>query len=143
MFEDAGEGGTIANEDWPATDPVDLSGLTVSDGRVLVSTYATQLFAWYLGSVEGDTYFCPERHGTYFGSFYMKDIPPLTAREAVTIDTNLTADMGQSLLNTLDTSQAALITDLVDIQRTDLKQHCFPNARKFLKHCACLWTGLL
>ncbi len=120
LFEQAGEGGTIANEEWPAADPVDLSGLTVSDGRVLVSTYATQLFAWYLGSVEGDTYFCPERHGTYFGSFYMKDIPPLIAREAVTIDTNLTADMGQAFLDALDETQASLITGLVDIQRTDL-----------------------
>lgn len=117
LFEQAGEGGTV---DWPEADPVDLSGLTVADGRVLVSTYATQLFSWYLGSAEGDTYFCPERHGTYFGSFYMKDIPPLTASEPVTIDTNLTADMGQAFLDTLDDTQQTLVTDLVDIQRTDL-----------------------
>ncbi len=120
LFENAGEGGDIANEDWPKASPVDLSGLTVSDGRVLVSTFATQLYSWYLGSVEGDTYFCPERHGTYFGSFYMKDIPPLTATQAVTIDTNLTADMGTDFLNTLDTRQQALITDILDIQRTAL-----------------------
>jgi len=120
LFEQAGEGGTIASEDWPQANPVDLSGLTVADGRVLVSTFATQLFSWYLGSVQDDTYFCPERHGTYFGSFYMKDIPPLTASEPVTIDTNLTADMGQAFLNELDDSQQALVTDLVDIQRTDL-----------------------
>ncbi len=120
LFEEAGEGGTIATEDWPASNPVDLSGIEDNDGRVLVSTYATQLFSWYLGSVEGDTYFCPERHGTYFGSFYMKDIPPLTATEAVTIDTNLTADMGQAFLDALNNSQVALVTDLVTIQRTDL-----------------------
>ncbi|MCP4683649.1 MAG: hypothetical protein GY864_15065, partial [Desulfobacterales bacterium] len=51
LFEETGEGGTIASQDWPAASPVDLSGLVVSDGRVLVSTYATQLFSWYLGSV--------------------------------------------------------------------------------------------
>ncbi|MCP4629088.1 MAG: hypothetical protein GY850_37120, partial [bacterium] len=120
LFEDAGAGGSIADEDWPEASPVDLSGLTVSDGRVLVSTYATQLYSWYLGSVEGDTYFCPERHGTYFGSFYMKDIPPLTATEPVTIDTNLTADMGTDFLNSLHTTQQAVVTDIVDIQKTAL-----------------------
>ncbi len=120
LFEEAGQGGTIDSEDWPESNPVDLSGLEVTDGRVLVSTYATQLFSWYLGSVEGDTYFCPERHGTYFGSFYLKDIPPLTATEAVSIDTNLTADMGTAFLNALDDTQEILLTDLVVIQRTAL-----------------------
>ncbi|MCP4353511.1 MAG: PKD domain-containing protein [Desulfobacterales bacterium] len=120
LFEDAGEGGTINNEDWPPSSQVDLSGITVNDGRVLVSTYATQLFSWYVGSVEGDTYFCPERHGTYFGSFYMKDIPPLTATEPVTIDSNLTADMGVAFLNALDSTQETLITGLADIQKTTL-----------------------
>ncbi|MCP4185613.1 MAG: PKD domain-containing protein, partial [Hyphomicrobiales bacterium] len=120
LFEAAGEGGTIDSNDWPAASQVDLSGLTVSDGRVLVSTYATQLYSWYLGSVTGDTYFCPERHGTYFGSFYMKDIPPLTAKEAVTIDSNLTADMGTAFLNALDSTQKTLVTGLVTIQETDL-----------------------
>ena len=120
LFESAGEGGSIANEDWPPSSPVDLSGLTVADGRVLVSTFATQLFSWYLGSVEGDTYFCPERHGTYFGSFYMKDIPPITATEPVTIDEGVTAEMGQAFLDALDDTQKALVTGLVDVQRTDL-----------------------
>jgi hypothetical protein len=120
LFKNAGQGGTIGNEDWPASSPMDLSGLTVADGRVLVSTYATQLFSWYLGSVEGDTYFCPERHGTYFGSFFMKDIPPITAKEPVTIDEGVTAEMGQAFLDVLDDTQKALVTGVVDIQRTDL-----------------------
>ena len=120
LFETAGEGGTISDEDWPPSSPVDLSGLKVADGRVLVSTYATQLFSWYLGSVEGDTYFCPERHGTYFGSFYMKDIPPITSTDPVTIDEGVTAEMGQAFLDVLDDTQKALVTGVVDIQRTDL-----------------------
>jgi len=120
LFESAGQGGTIDHEDWPPATPVDLSGLTVADGRVLVSTFATQLFSWYLGSVEGDTYFCPERHGTYFGSFYMKDIPPITAQGPVTIDSNLTADMGQAFLEALDPTQGTMVTGLLDIQRGDL-----------------------
>ncbi len=120
LFEETGMGGTIDSNEWPATTPVDLSGLTVNDGRVLVSTFATQLFSWHLGSVEGDTYFCPERHGTYFGSFYMKDIPPLTAREAVSIDMNLTAEMGEAFIEALDDTQASLVTGLVDLQRDAL-----------------------
>ena len=43
--------------------------------HVTLMTLAGQLYSWYDGNVEADTYFCPERHGTYFGSFYMKDIP--------------------------------------------------------------------
>ncbi|MCP4022741.1 MAG: SMP-30/gluconolactonase/LRE family protein [Desulfobacteraceae bacterium] len=120
LFQQAGEGGTIDENDWPTGGGVDLSGLTVTDGRVLVSTYASQLFSWYLGSVEGDTYFCPERHGTYFGSFYMKDIPPISATQGLTIDTNLTADMGTDFLAALDTTQKALITGLEGTQSTAL-----------------------
>ncbi len=120
LFENAGEGGTISSDDWPDANPVDLSNLTVNDGRVLVSTFATQLFSWYMGSIEGDTYFCPERHGTYFGSFYMKDIPPIQASEAVTIDTNLTADMGQAFLDALNETQENLVTNLVIIQSEGL-----------------------
>ena len=120
LFEAAGEGGVIADEDWPASTPVDLSDLEVEDGRVLVSTYGGQLFSWYLGSVEGDTYFCPERHGTYFGSFYMKDIPPISATEGVTIDEGVTAEMGTAFLNVMDDTQEALVIGLVDIQRTAL-----------------------
>ena len=118
LFESAGQGGTIGEEDWPPASPVDLSGLTVADGRVLVSTFATQLFSWYLdlGSIEGDTYFCPERHDTYFASFYMKDIPPITAKDPVTISEGTTAEMGQAFLEALDDSQGTLVTDLVDIQ---------------------------
>ncbi len=120
LFINAGEGGTIESEDWPAASPVDLSGLTAKGGRVLVSTYATQLFSWYLGSVEGDTYFCPERHGTYFGSFYFKDIPPLTAQEGVTINEGTTAEKGQAFLDELNTTQENLVTGLMNIQRTNL-----------------------
>jgi hypothetical protein len=35
---------------------------------VAVMTYASDLFSWYAGSVEADVYFCPERHGTYYGA---------------------------------------------------------------------------
>ncbi len=43
------------------------------DTHVALMTYASELFSWYKGSLEADSYFCPERHGTYFGGFFMKD----------------------------------------------------------------------
>ena len=40
-------------------------------------TYAGDLFSWYAGSLEADVYFCPERQGTYYGGFYIKDAPAI------------------------------------------------------------------
>jgi len=39
------------------------------EAHVAVMTYASEMFAWQAGNIEADTYFCPERHGTYFGAF--------------------------------------------------------------------------
>jgi len=66
------------------------------------------------------TYFCPERQGTYFGSFYMKDGPAMAAGPGFTISSTLTADMGSSFIKLLTTDQASLVTDLVNIQKDDL-----------------------
>jgi len=38
-------------------------------------TYASDIFSWYVGDTNADIYFCPERHGTYYGGFYIKDAP--------------------------------------------------------------------
>ena len=67
---------------------------------VAYMTYASEFFSWYGGSVEADTYFCPERHGTYFGSFYMKDMPAMNKRN-YDISTSVTGDSGESFLNLL------------------------------------------
>jgi hypothetical protein len=64
---------------------------------VAVMTYASDLFSWYAGSVEADVYFCPERHGTYYGGFYMKDAPAI-GHEGYSISTTLTAEAGAVLL---------------------------------------------
>ncbi|MCP4214774.1 MAG: BACON domain-containing protein [bacterium] len=106
---------------WPTmgnqVDPRDYS----HDVHVAIMTYASQLFSWYAGSVEGDVYFCPERQGTYFGSFYLKDMPAM-GNPNYTISPNLTADSGNAFLNALTTSQAALISGLVDTQWDDLNE---------------------
>ena len=77
------------------------------DSAVLVMTYAGDIFSWYAGSVDADVYFCPERRGTYYGGFYMKDAPAI-CHEGYAISTTLTAEAGAVLLGLDDANQAAL-----------------------------------
>ena len=85
----------------------------------MMRTYAGEMLAWYLGNVAADVYFCPERQGTYFGSFFMKDIKAMN-NPSYTIDSNMTANMGDAFLAALDTTQKAQVTGLVAEQKTDL-----------------------
>ena len=105
---------------WPDNldNPLQNKGLD-QDVNVAVMTYASEMYSWIYGSVEADVYFCPERQGTYFGSFYMKDMPAMN-NPGFSIDPNLTADMGNAMLEALNNEQSALITGLVDIQKDDL-----------------------
>ena len=82
---------------------------------VAYMTYASEFFSWYAGSVEADTYFCPERHGTYFGSFYMKDMPAMNKRN-YDISTAVTGDSGESFVNLLTPDQRANITSIPNRQ---------------------------
>jgi hypothetical protein len=77
------------------------------------------MFSWYAGSLEADVYFCPERHGTYFGSFYLKDGPAI-GNPNYTIDETITGNMGANFLSTLNDSQKLIITSLVSIQKPAL-----------------------
>lgn len=104
---------------WPnATEPAELAALS-GDEKVAVMTYAGDLYSWYAGDVTADVYFCPERQGTYFGSFYMKDAPAV-GNPGYSIGTNITADMGNAFLAALTPEQAAVITNLVNTQRSSL-----------------------
>ena len=103
----------------PRDDQVDKKSLS-HDEHVLVMTYASEMFGWYAGNVEADTYFCPERHGTYFGSFYMKDAPAM-GNQGYVIDETITGNKGEMLLNYLEDDQSELISDLVDIQKDNLE----------------------
>lgn len=106
--------------EWPnVEEPEDVRGLD-RDTKVAVMTYAADLFSWYAGSIEADVYFCPERHGTYFGSFYLKDIKAMSD-PTYSIPTNLTGDLGETMLQKLTPEQAALITGLVDSQKPSLQ----------------------
>jgi Spy/CpxP family protein refolding chaperone len=85
--------------------------------NVAYMTYASEFFSWTAGSVEADTYFCPERHGTYFGGFYMKDMPAMGKRD-YDISTSVTGDSGKAFLDdVLTPTQKTLITSIADKQR--------------------------
>jgi Raf kinase inhibitor-like YbhB/YbcL family protein len=106
---------------WPEVgDQIDKKSMTHT-AHVAVMTYASEMFSWYAGSVEADVYFCPERHATYFGSFYMKDIPAM-GNKNYSISTTLTDDSGKMFLAALTESQRELITNLIEQQRADLTE---------------------
>lgn len=106
---------------WPDV-PETLDRRSLSHAvHVAVMTYASEMFAWQGGSLEADTYFCPERHGMYFGGFGMKTAPAMGKRD-YSISTSLTADSGEVFLATLTEPQRKHVTDLVDLQRDDLAE---------------------
>ncbi len=89
----------------------------------LVMTYASDIFSWYVGSVYSDVYFCPERHGTYYGGFYIKDAPAIGV-PGYTISEKLTATLGAALTNSslgyVTPAQANQMYSLVNSQRNNL-----------------------
>jgi hypothetical protein len=89
--------------------------------NVAYMTYASEFFSWYKGSIDADVYFCPERHGTYFGGFYMKDMPAMGKRD-FDISTSVTGDSGKMFLETLNSEQRRSITAIPDLQRKALKE---------------------
>jgi len=111
---------------WPAIDERDK---LKQQGRgksqlfnVAYMTYASEFFSWTKGSVDADTYFCPERHGTYFGGFYMKDMPAMGKRD-YDISTSVTGDSGKAFLDdVLTPQQRELITSIADKQRGTLTE---------------------
>ena len=127
---------------WPELDERDQLPRPGHDGPPLANvafmTYASEFFSWYAGSVEADTYFCPERHGTYFGGFYMKDMPAMGQRD-FDISTSRTGDSGEAFLNLLTAAQRDEITALPNRQRKVLaeiiqvRRNLSTELRKFLK----------
>ncbi len=126
---------------WPERDERDaLTAPNPGTSRfftVAYMTYASEFFSWYAGNVEADVYFCPERHGTYFGSFYMKDMPAMSQRD-FDISTSVTGDSGEGFLNLLTAEQRARITSIPDQQRTllaetvEVRRATSQELRKFL-----------
>jgi hypothetical protein len=124
---------------WPSELPDKLKDLGLNaDVNVAVMTFASEIYSWWAGSVAADVYFCPERQGTYFGSFYIKDWPAM-GNPNYTIDEQLTANGGQNFLNVLTKDQKNLITGIVSSQKTsllalvDTREEVSTELRKFLK----------
>lgn len=91
------------------------------DIDVAVMTYASEMFAWQAGSLDADTYFCPERHAMYFGGFGLKTAPAL-GKQDYAISTALTGDAGADFLAVLDARQRERITALPALQRPQLEE---------------------
>jgi hypothetical protein len=111
---------------WPDKSEADVrdktQGLT-NDEVVAVMTYAGDLYSWYAGSVASDVYFCPERHGTYYGSFYIKDAPAV-GHPGYGIDETMTGTVGRALtdsaLGYISREGAAITNALVTTQEQNL-----------------------
>lgn len=108
---------------WPETDDgaYKLARGTEKLINVAYMTYGSEFFSWYAGSVDADTYFCPERHGTYFGGFYMKDMPAMGKKD-YDISTSVTGDSGKEFLDTLTEDQRKCVTGLTTLQRKALAE---------------------
>ena len=113
---------------------------------VAVMTYASDIFSWYAGSLTADVYFCPERHGTYYGSFYLKDAPAVGVA-GYSISEQLTATAGGALSNSAEgyvtPSQAALVAGLVNTQRANLYASPTSNIVQTRTQIATLLRSLL
>jgi hypothetical protein len=123
---------------WNSSISNPLQGYNLAqDVSVAVMTYASEIYAWYAGNVTSDVYFCPERQGTYFGSFYLKDWPAM-GNPDYTINEQLTASAGQNFLSILSASQADMVKNIVDLQKRALlelvmkREAISTELRKFL-----------
>lgn len=110
---------------WPDADPRE-SNRQMTRGKaplvgVAYMTYLSEFFSWYAGSIEADTYFCPERHGTYFGGFYMKDMPAMGKRD-FDISLTVTGDSGKGFLDLLTPDQREKLEKIVPEQRSSIQE---------------------
>ncbi len=107
---------------WPDIAEDDKLKSSLSNNEfVCVMTYASELFSWFKGSAEADAYFCPERHGTYFGGFFMKDYPAMNNPDYF-ISTSVTGDKGQEFLDILNDSQRKLIEGIIPAQKDSMAE---------------------
>ena len=107
---------------WPdVPEDEELKRSLTQTEHVALMTYASELFSWYRGSLTADIYFCPERHGTYFGGFFMKDYPAMNNPDYF-ISTAVTGDLGAMFLEVLNVDQRKLIEDIVAEQKPYLTE---------------------
>lgn len=106
---------------WPdASAPPERRQLNHAEDVALM-TYASEMYAWLAGSLDADVYFCPERHGMYFGGFGLKTAPAMGKKDYA-ISTALTGDSGAAFLSLLTPTQREHITQLPAQQRAALSE---------------------
>ncbi|MBN2794554.1 MAG: hypothetical protein JXR88_04050 [Clostridia bacterium] len=102
---------------WPVVEEDEILKRSMTNTEfVAVMTYASEMFSWYKGSIDADVYFCPERHGTYFGGFFMKDYPAMNNPDYF-ISTAITGDKGKEFLEILNPSQRKMIESIITEQK--------------------------
>lgn len=106
---------------WPEVPEVLDRRSLPHEQHVAVMTYASEMFSWVAGNIDADVYFCPERHGMYFGGFGMKTAPAM-GKKGYSISTALTGDSGAAFLAALDSAQRQRVVDVVELQRQDLRE---------------------
>jgi len=111
---------------WPDKSENDVRSKTQglsNDEVVAIMSYAGDIYSWYAGSITSDVYFCPERHGTYYGSFFIKDAPAV-GHPGYSIDETMTATVGSALVDSslgyISAAGAAKMNALVTTQKQNL-----------------------
>jgi len=103
--------------DWP-NEIIDIkitdnyTNIIKQELKTAIMTFASDILSWYIGSQEADIYFCPERFGTMFGSFYMKDAPAV-GNAGYNISTSLTSNGGEEFLKILTSEQQQRILSIL------------------------------
>ena len=122
-----------------------MAGLAPGTATAIM-TYASDIYSWYAGSLDADVYFCPERHGTYYGGFYIKDAPAV-GHEGYSISEQLTVTAGAALSDSskgyVTQEQATLIANLVAAQRDNLYAGASTNIVDTRRQIATLLRSLL
>ena len=107
---------------WPdVPEDADLKRGMTNNEFVAVMTYASEFFSWYKGGLNADIYFCPERHGTYFGGFFLKDYPAMNNPNYF-IPLDQTGECGKAFLEALNTTQRSLIATIIPEQKATLAE---------------------
>lgn len=109
-------------DSWPdIPEDTELKKNLTNNEFVAVMTYASEFLSWYKGGINADVYFCPERHGTYFGGFFLKDYPAMNNPNYF-IPTNLTGESGKAFLDALTPEQKSLISSIITEQKEILAE---------------------
>lgn len=111
-------------ESWTKTDQKNLAnreimkGLTNTQATILTA-FAGEIFSWFSGNLESDTYFGPERQFNYFGGLYLKDVLSVSVNN-YSIPEQIGGTLSRNFLQILNPNQQNLFINLVSQQKDGL-----------------------